>query len=295
MRLNSPLYDRTGLNVISEEVRRRLERRHSSSTGWSAVSSSTSTATTDRICRPPGYDAFCRTVIPGDLAGPDSAATGAPPDTPFYSDLSYTLKQYAAFGEATWHITHQWTLTAGLRYYKYTEDKNLLFARRVCRPRPVYTGDEPCVPGAPASTDSSGTSPRGIAELQADRRRACCTPRPRAASAWAASTIPSTCRCARRSDRVVFGNQPNWKDETTWNYEIGAKTQWLDRRVTFNIDAFYSDIKDLQATTTAGTCSSRVVFNVPTARSEGVEMELFATTQQRPGMSACRHRSSTPS
>ncbi len=46
--------------------------------------------------------------------------------------------------------------------------------------------------------------------------------------------------------------------------------------MTFNIDGFYSDIKDLQATTTAGTCSSRVVFNVPTARSEGVEVELFA-------------------
>ena len=74
----------------------------------------------------------------------------------------------------------------------------------------------------------------------------------------------------------MFGNQPNWKDEKTWNYEIGAKTQWLDRRVTFNVSAFYSDIKDLQATTTAGTCSSRVVFNVPTARSVGVEAELFA-------------------
>jgi iron complex outermembrane receptor protein len=78
------------------------------------------------------------------------------------------------------------------------------------------------------------------------------------------------------TDRIVFGNQPNWKDETTWNYELGAKTQWLDRRVTFNVDVFYSDIKDLQATTTAGTCSSRVVFNVPTARSMGLEMELFA-------------------
>jgi len=78
------------------------------------------------------------------------------------------------------------------------------------------------------------------------------------------------------SDKVVFGNNPNWKDEKTWDYELGAKTQWLDKRVTFNVDVFYSDIKDLQAVTTAGTCSSRVVFNVPTARSAGVEMELFA-------------------
>ncbi len=79
------------------------------------------------------------------------------------------------------------------------------------------------------------------------------------------------------TDKLVFGNQQNWQDEKTWNYEVGAKTQWLDRRVTFNISAFYTDIKDLQATTTAGTCSLRIVFNVPTARSEGIEAELART------------------
>ena len=74
----------------------------------------------------------------------------------------------------------------------------------------------------------------------------------------------------------MFGNQPNWKDEKTWNYEVGAKMQLLDQRVTFNLAVFYADINDLQATITAGTCSSRVVFNVPKARSQGIEAELFA-------------------
>src|SRR5260370_30297154 len=36
------------------------------------------------------------------------------------------------------------------------------------------------------------------------------------------------------------------------------------------------DIKDLQATVTAGSCSSRVVFNVPKAQSPGLEAELSA-------------------
>src|SRR5256885_9113129 len=76
------------------------------------------------------------------------------------------------------------------------------------------------------------------------------------------------------ADLTVFGNQKTWKDEKTWNYELGLKSQSSDHRVTFNVSAFYSDIKDLQATTTAGTCSSRIVFNVPTSRSEGIEAEL---------------------
>jgi iron complex outermembrane receptor protein len=36
------------------------------------------------------------------------------------------------------------------------------------------------------------------------------------------------------------------------------------------------DIDDLQATVTAGSCSSRVIFNVPAARSQGVEFEFEA-------------------
>ena len=36
------------------------------------------------------------------------------------------------------------------------------------------------------------------------------------------------------------------------------------------------DISDLQATVTAGSCSSRVIFNVPKARSHGVEVEFEA-------------------
>ena len=40
-------------------------------------------------------------------------------------------------------------------------------------------------------------------------------------------------------------------------------------RGTFNVSAFYMDIEDLQATVTAGSCSSRVIFNVPKARSTG--------------------------
>ncbi len=73
------------------------------------------------------------------------------------------------------------------------------------------------------------------------------------------------------------------------NYELGARMQFAERRVTLNIAAFYSDIKDLQATTTAGTCSSRIVFNVPKSRSQGVELELFARPNP-PGTSDCRRR-----
>jgi iron complex outermembrane receptor protein len=85
------------------------------------------------------------------------------------------------------------------------------------------------------------------------------------------------------NDAATFGalNNPNFDDETVLNYELGAKTRWADGRVTFNAAVFYSDIKDLQATLDALSCSSRVVFNVPDASSRGVELELFARPSER--------------
>jgi iron complex outermembrane receptor protein len=42
----------------------------------------------------------------------------------------------------------------------------------------------------------------------------------------------------------------------------------------FSVSAFYVDIKDLQVVVTAGSCSSRLVFSVPKARSVGGEVEF---------------------
>jgi iron complex outermembrane receptor protein len=270
VRLNSPLYDRTGLNVISEEL--RLASNGAGMFDWLVGGFFQHVDRHYGQDLPtPGYDALVH--IP-------SASQGAPTDTPFYSNLNYRLKQYAAFGEATWHMTSQWAATAGLRYYKFTEDKDLLFAGAfsapTCVPGTGTGAGNPCVFGSvPASTDSSGTSPRFIlsykptddAQLYAQAARG---------FRLGGINDPINLPLCSPTDKIVFGSNPNWKDEKTWDYELGAKTQWLERRLTLNIDVFYSDIKDLQATTTAGTCSSRVVFNVPTARSTGVELELFA-------------------
>jgi iron complex outermembrane receptor protein len=49
----------------------------------------------------------------------------------------------------------------------------------------------------------------------------------------------------------------------------------MDHRVTLNVAAFYTKIKDLQAGVDAGNCSSRLTVNVP-AEVKGLEAELFA-------------------
>jgi iron complex outermembrane receptor protein len=77
-------------------------------------------------------------------------------------------------------------------------------------------------------------------------------------------------------DLVTFGGHETWKDEKVWNYEVGVKSRVLSGKGAFSAAAYYMDIRDLQATVTAGSCSSRVVFNVPKSRTQGVEVEFEA-------------------
>ena len=61
-----------------------------------------------------------------------------------------------------------------------------------------------------------------------------------------------------------------------WNYEVGVKSRLRGIGGSVGASVYYMDIDDLQATVTAGSCSSRVVFNVPNARTTGFEVEFEA-------------------
>ena len=212
-----------------------------------------------------GYDAIVLRLLGPGLS---SADFGAPPDNPFYSDLHYNFKQSALFGEGTWHFTNQWALTAGIRWFKFTEDKSIYFGG-------LFSNHAATLTPQHGSTDSDGVAPRGILTydptqdvklyLQASR-----------GFRLGGINDPINVPICGAADFATYGNLPvKWKNEWASNYELGAKTQFLDHRVTLNVAAFYTDITDLQAGVDAGNCSSRLTVNVP-ARSEGIEAELFA-------------------
>jgi len=85
---------------------------------------------------------------------------------------------------------------------------------------------------------------------------------------------PLNANLCNPTDRQIFGSFQNYDDESLTNYEIGVKAQY--DLIQFNAAVFYADIKDLQVTLDAGSCSSRISFNVPDAHASGVELELKA-------------------
>ena len=191
----------------------------------------------------------------------------APKDTLYFGDIQYKDREYGIFGEATFDVTRAFSLTAGLRYYNYKVDKDLIFDGLFA---PVFP--DPTVELG-KTTKADGVAPRFIASYKVTDD---IIVNAQASKGFRLGGVndPILLPLCQGADIGIFGNIPTWEDETAWNYELGTKMRFLGGRLSVNPTAFYIDVKNLQVVVTAGTCSSRLVFNVPKARSVGGELEV---------------------
>ncbi len=217
----------------------------------------------------PGYDAF-QNQLSADLASdgdpttsfPTAAQTsnGYPVDSPYNSDLPYDITQYAVFGEGSYDLTDRLTLTVGARAYSFQEDRTFTSGG-------VFSNGD----NREDSTESSGVSPRFIAsyDLTEDTKINL-----QASQGFRLGGVndPLNLPLCTDEDEAIFGNFQSYEDETSWNYEAGFKM--TRPSFTLNAAAYYNDISDLQVTLDAGSCSSRISFNVPKAHAAGVEVEF---------------------
>ena len=204
-----------------------------------------------------------------DMTGIPTAGFIAPKDGLFWSDLSYAFKQIALFGELSWAMRDNFDLTLGLRYYDFDESRVQSFDGIFAAPGTTL-GD----------TSADGFAPRVMANWVLNDN---VTLNGQISKGFRLGGIndPLNEPLCTPQDLQTFGGRDNWDDEVLWNYEVGMKSQFMNGRGTFNVALFYQDIEDLQATVTAGSCSSRVVFNVPSAHSSGIELELAMQATER--------------
>jgi iron complex outermembrane recepter protein len=74
------------------------------------------------------------------------------------------------------------------------------------------------------------------------------------------------------NDTASPAGQQTFDAEHSWNYEVGAKTEWFDHRLQANLALFYIDWQDLQLSQYYN--QSYYVANTGGAMSKGVELEL---------------------
>lgn len=75
---------------------------------------------------------------------------------------------------------------------------------------------------------------------------------------------------------TTTGKDAVFDSQTAWNYEIGAKTNWFDRRLSVNLAFFYSRFDDLQVMQHDFATNSTVSDNAGRATSYGAEIDVAA-------------------
>lgn len=250
--LKSPLFDATVATGFTEELRLASQDEY---TAWVlGLFYGSSNREYGQSVPVTGFEAL--TGIP--TAGRYGAAT----DELFYSDLDYEFVQTAAFFEIAWTASERIDLTAGARWYDYEETRHQVFDGIFADPGPNE-----------GKTSADGIAPRFIASFEVSENTRL---NAQVSKGFRLGGIndPLNVPLCSPEDLETFGGRDSWDDENLWNYEVGSKSTIMGGRGTFNVAAFTMDISDLQNTVTAGSCSSRLIFNVPSARSTGLELEI---------------------
>ncbi|MDQ6799557.1 MAG: TonB-dependent receptor [Acidobacteriota bacterium] len=250
--LNAPLFDATKAKSFTEEVRFNGTAQQLQWVGGGFFADNKR----DYGQNLPVTGFTALTGIP--TAGPKIAKT----DELYKSDLHYKFKQFAVFGEGTYSVTPKIDVTGGLRYYNFKEDRTQIFDGIFADPI-----------DSKGSTKATGIAPRVIATYKlsdATRLNA------QVSKGFRLGGIndPLLTPLCTAQDLATFSGHGTWADETLWNYEIGSKSRVMGNRGALNLSAFYMNVKNLQATVTAGSCSSRLILSVPKARSTGAEAEF---------------------
>jgi iron complex outermembrane receptor protein len=255
--IDAPLYDATQAKSWTQEV--RLSSNGKSKWQWVA-GAFYSDSKRDYSQNLPviGFEDAAKAI---GVNIPTAGTKLAKKDELYKSDLHYDYNQLALFGEATLNFSDTVSITGGLRYYDFEEDRTQVFDGIFSDPN-----------DSTGSVSASGIAPRVILSYKlsdATRFNA------QVSKGFRLGGLndPINRPLCTPQDLALYDGRGTWEDETLWDYEAGVKTLIDGGRGSFNASAYYMDIEDLQATITAGSCSSRLIVNVPKARTVGVEAE----------------------
>jgi iron complex outermembrane receptor protein len=185
-----------------------------------------------------------------------------PPDPDQLTE--YRIHGTAFFSEWTWKATDQFQVTAGLRFNR---DDSYVAELNPTNPIPIVC----CV----GSTSESGTGLIGPPVVVSYTNT---SPRISLQYQWTPTLMTyftySEGFNQGGGTAVALGNttivQP-YAPETLKNYEVGLRSDWLDRTLRFNASVFYSKYNDVQVTEDIDF--NAVTTNGGAGRGQGVEIE----------------------
>ncbi|MGD1896974.1 MAG: TonB-dependent receptor [Phormidesmis sp.] len=197
----------------------------------------------------------------GITFGADAADTfGFPAGTTNFRSSNTSERFWALFGQASYTPVEPLTLTAGLRYETFDSalnDFTELFS----------------IPGLPAQTvaefSKENQSGSGLLPMVAAEYRF-------SPDFMLYGSIARGYRPGGVNYRASNPETLTFESESTWNFELGAKSTWLDDRLGLNLSVFHSIVDNYQVQVPGPLLVTNEIANAD-ARISGVEVETRVT------------------
>jgi len=189
-----------------------------------------------------------------------ATAIGQVDDTSLYTFEQEVIdRQGAVFADVTYAATQKLDLTVGARYYELRSSLENVQTGVLAAP------NQPLI-----RADASGTSPRAVIAYRATDDLMFYATAARGYRPGGPNVgLPDGIGC-----ELVDAYQPLYDPDSVWNYELGAKSEFMQRRLSINVALYHIDWKDVQQAVADPGCGYIIVANVGEARSRGVEAEI---------------------
>jgi iron complex outermembrane receptor protein len=174
-------------------------------------------------------------------------------------------EQTAAYGQASYHLTKQWAVLAGVRVareqggYSYAAKGGLLFG-----PPSQFSGGTSETVVDPKFGVNYQVTPDNLLYVSAakgDRIGGVNTP--------PLLNVGGACEAALAS----LGTGSAYKSDYLWSYELGSKNSVAGGRVSLQASAFYIDWKQVQFPLFVQACGSSFITNLGAAASDGFDFQ----------------------
>ena len=207
-------------------------------------------------------DRFDRTDTLPFAGDPVTGGQRDPVDNLGGRNILTSVKQTAFFGELGYRLFSPLTLTVGLRHFDYTKTVGGEYQGY------NFTNGQQPRPYEETQANAKGWVKKFNAELRASRNLLIYANAAQGFRPGGANNIPNL-----PAQYLVY------RPDSLWNYELGAKTSWLDRRLTLNAAIYQTDWDQVQtsvSTLQQGGGNFNFIYNLAAVRVRGVELEAAA-------------------
>ncbi|HWM68661.1 MAG TPA: TonB-dependent receptor [Steroidobacteraceae bacterium] len=202
---------------------------------------------------------------------PDTPGYQAAFGDPFGGETIYggtrnaSLREYAVYGEASYDIPDIMKITAGVRGFR-VDQTFLQTGEGILNGGSTINGSTSRDTGAnPKVTLSHSFTPDDMVYVTASKGY-----RPGGPNNPAPASV-----CGPDVEKLGLSQSQltKYDSDHLWNYEIGGKSRWLDRRLTVNGAVYYIDWSKVQQQIVLG-CGFNITANFGKATSKGGELEV---------------------